>query len=412
MPRFKITDAFIKKLKPPATGSKVYFADVPGFGVRISKGGTIAFVYNYRNSHGEDRRIKIGRYPAFSPTQARNRAVKLQNAVENGIDPLLEKQREQEAPTMGELIAAYQKDPDVLKKRPPTLRNERQMFKNIIKPHLATRRVGAITRTELATLHKSLEGTPYAANRVLALLSTVFTFAEREKWRADNPAKGIKKFPEEKRERWLTEDEMKRLSAALDSYSDQTAANAIRLLLLTGSRESEVLQATWEEFDLERGVWTKPSHHTKQKKTEHVALSDAALALLHTMHEHKKGTYLFPGRDGRKARVTIRRPWEQVCKTASLVEEFTEKSKRIDPRTREPRLLKRYRPTLRIHDLRHNFASYLVSSGVSLHIVGKLLGHTQPQTTARYAHLADNPLREAANKFGQILNDVSAAPPQ
>jgi integrase len=408
MPRFKITDTLIKTLRPPKTGNRVYFADVPGFGVRISTGGTVAFVYQYRNASGRDRRMKIGTYPATSPVQARNRAMKLRNAVENGGDPLEDKQAVTDAPTIAELAKEYIEDPEVLKKQTSTLRNERSMLDTIIKPKLGTLRVAAIGRTDIARLHQSLKGTPYRANRVLALLSTMFQFAMRQNLRTDNPARGVKKYHESKRTEWLREDELDRLSSALESYADQNAANSIRLLLLTGARENEVLQATWNEFDLARGLWTKPSHHTKQKREEYVSLSDVALELLQRMAEQKSGEHLFPGaQDAKaqeaKARVTIRRPWVACCKAAGLAEKIITKGKRINPATGAPCELIRYKPKWRIHDLRHTFASVLVSSGVSLPIVGKLLGHTQPQTTARYAHLADSPLRAAANKMGNIF---------
>jgi integrase len=408
MARFKITDTLIKKLVAPQEGNKIVFGDVPGFGVRISTGGTVAFVFNYRNTAGRDRRMKIGTYPATSPTQARNKAIKLRSLVENGHDPLEERLAATDAPNITELAKQYIEDPEVLKKRPSTLRNERSMLDSIIKPKLGSLRVAAVGRTDIARLHQSLKATPYRANRVLALLSSLFQFAIQHSMRADNPARGIKKYPEEKRTEWMREDDLERLSAALAAYGDQGAANAIRLLLLTGARENEMLQASWKEFDLERGMWTKPSHHTKQKREEYVSLSDAALELLQTMAKQKAGEHLFPGTDkgepsATKARVTIRRPWVQVCKAAGLAEEVRKKGKRINPETREPREIVRYKPKWRIHDLRHTFASHLVSSGVSLPIVGKLLGHTQPQTTARYAHLADDPLRAAANKMGDIL---------
>jgi integrase len=162
---------------------------------------------------------------------------------------------------------------------------------------------------------------------------------------------------------------------------------------MTGARKGEVLQAEWPAFDLVRGIWTKPSHHTKQKKIEHVPLSVDALKLLRRMRPKKAGP-LFPGkRQG--ARVSLRRPWVQVCKAAGLTKAVTVKGKQ--------RTITRHKPILRLHDLRHTYASHLVNSGVSLPVVGKLLGHTQPQTTARYAHLADESLRKATNRFAEIL---------
>jgi integrase len=193
----------------------------------------------------------------------------------------------------------------------------------------------------------------------------------------------------------LTVEEIQKFREALDRYADQSAANALRLLLLTGSRAGEVIKADWAEFDLSHGVWTKPSHHTKQRKVEHVPLSAPTIKLLEGMASKNATGPLFPGRDGEHRRTTLRRPWVQACKAAGLAEPYTIKGKRGP--------LTRYRPTLRIHDLRHNFASHLVSNGVSLQVVGKLLGHTTAQTTMRYAHLQDAPLRDAANQFGSIL---------
>jgi integrase len=155
----------------------------------------------------------------------------------------------------------------------------------------------------------------------------------------------------------------------------QRAVNAIRLIMVTGARKGEVLLATWDQFDLDRGVWTKPSHNTKQQRVEHVPLNDQAVAFLRSLP--REGEYLFPGRMGGHL-ADLKFPWGSVCEGALLQD-------------------------VRIHDLRHTYASHLVSRGVSLPMVGKLLGHTQPQTTARYAHIADNPLREAANLFPTVL---------
>ncbi len=148
-------------------------------------------------------------------------------------------------------------------------------------------------------------------------------------------------------------------------------------------------------------MWTKPSHHTKQKKQEHVPLSAPTLRLLESMVPANPTGPLFIGLDGKSRRVSLKRPWIQACKAAGLAEEYTIKGKR--------RPLKRYRPTLRIHDMRHNFISHLVSNGVSLQVVGKLVGHTQASTTMRYAHLQDAPLREATNQFGDIFTQKPKA---
>jgi integrase len=190
----------------------------------------------------------------------------------------------------------------------------------------------------------------------------------------------VERYHEDRRERWLSTDELSKFAQALDAYHDQDAANALRLLLLTGSRAGEVLKSEWKQFDLKGGVWTKPSHHTKQNKIEHVPLSAPALALLTAMNPEGDATGpLFLGRDNegaRGARTTLRRPWMQACKAAGLATETTKEGKRLTKEGKR-KMLTRYKPTVRVHDLRHSYASHLVSNGVSLEKVGKLLGHTR-----------------------------------
>lgn len=211
-------------------------------------------------------------------------------------------------------------------------------------------------------------------------MSKMFALAVAWAWRVDNPVTGIEKFQEERRDHWLRKEELQRLVAVLDRHPNQRVANVVRLLILTGARKSEVMGATWDQFDLERGVWTKPAHTTKQRRTEHIPLSGQAVTLLADIRSTASGSerYVFPGDAPGKPIMDIKKFWHEARTAADL-------------------------PGVRLHDLRHTFASHLVSSGVSLPIVGRLLGHTQAQTTHRYAHLADNPLREAAEKFGATL---------
>jgi integrase len=220
-----------------------------------------------------------------------------------------------------------------------------------------------------------------------------------------NPAKGVEHYPEDEREFWLTEQQYRALDAAISFYGRE-CGEAIRLLILTGAREQEVLGALWTEFDLHpsHAIWTRSSHRTKERKMERVAISDAALAVLRRMKKKAAtGPYLFPGREvpGKAARPrkTIRKPWVQICKAAGLATEYEIQGKR--------KKLKRWKPILRLHDLRHSFASWLVSDGVSLKRVGKLLGQSQEATTRRYAHLEDRSVRDAANAFGNSLKWIS-----
>jgi integrase len=391
----RIVEKMIAKLEQPESGAKIHYdSEVPGFGVKITSGGTITFVLNYC-IHGREHRYTIGKYPELTASAARDRALKLRGQVRDGIDPLEEREQDRKERTLGELASDYLKHAESYK-RASSLRNDRQMIEGIIRPKIGSLRLKAVGRSDIEDLHSSLKGTPYRANRVLALISTMFNYAVERGICSGNPAKNVPRFPEDRRERWLTAEELQSFTAALDAYSDQNAANALRLLLLTGAREMEVLKADWSQFDLKRGIWTKPSHHTKQKKIEHVPLSAPALDLLGNMKPKVARGPLFPSADGKGSRVTLRRPWVQACKAAGLVEVEIVKGKRRNQ-------VKRYRPTLRLHDLRHTYASHLVSKGVSLKVVGRLLGHTLPSTTDRYAHVQDEALRDATNVFGAIL---------
>jgi integrase len=396
----KINQRTVKTLTAPEGGSRITWdSELKGFGVRVTPGGAITYVLDYR-VHGRQRRYKIGRHPEWTAEAARRKAAELKPRIAEGYDPLEAKQKASGEPTVADLATEYLERHAIPNKRPGSLRNDREMIDGIIKPKLGRLRLAAVATRDLEALAASLKATPYRANRCLALLSHMFTKAIEWKWATGNPARGIRRYHEERRERWLSAEEMRTFTAALDSYGAEnpSAANALRLLLLTGAREGEVLKADWTQFDLDRGVWTKPSAHTKEKKTEHVPLSEQALEMLRAMKPEGATGPLFPGRNG-TARVTLKRPWKQVCKQAGLAEAITVQGKR--------RKITRWRPTLRVHDLRHNFASYLVSNGASLPIVGKLLGHTQTATTERYAHLADAPLRDAANAFGKIVRAAS-----
>ncbi len=269
------------------------------------------------------------------------------------------------------------------KKRISSLNNDKTLLKNDILPALGSLKLPHITRRDIETLHLRLEKYPYKANRVLSLLSKMFSLAISWGWIQDSPIRGIEKYQEEKRDRWLNEEELNRLWTVLDTYPSYLTAYVFKLLLLTGARKSEMTQATWDQFDLKKGVWTKPSHMTKQKKKEHLPLSEKALEVLQILKDLTgESPYLFPGRVPGEPIKEVKTFWKTVLKEAKLQH-------------------------VRIHDLRHTHASHLVSSGLSLSIVGKLLGHTKASTTQRYAHFADEPLRQATEVFGRKVGQNS-----
>jgi integrase len=391
----RLTDKLIRGLRGPDSGHQISWdSEISGFGVRITAAGVRSFILDYRVA-SRQRRITIGRYPEMSLTAARVRASDLRVRVRDGHDPMEERQQGRVEPTVADLADDYLKRYAIPNKRPSSIRNDTQMIDRFVRPKLGRLRLKAIGKRDVEALHNSLKVTPYMANRVLSLLSKMFSLAIEWKWMAENPVRGVAKCAEEKRERWLSLEEMQKLQTALDSFKDQNAANALRLLLLTGSRMGEVIKAEWDQFDLSTGVWTKPSHNTKQKRVEHVPLSEPALQLLKSMKGDMQTGPLFPGRFT-GARTDLKRPWMQACRAAGLVTTTVVKGKR--------KSITLYRPIVRIHDLRHSYASHLVSNGVSLEIVGKLLGHTQAATTMRYAHIQDAALRSAANRFGDIYS--------
>jgi integrase len=373
-----ISQRTTKDLKAPQTGNRIiYDSQLGGFGVRITASGAISFILTYW-VNGRQRRFTIGRHPELTATAARAEAVQLRELIRRGGDPLAEKQQRYASPTVADLAHDYLERHAKIHKRVAAANDDAGMLRNIILPKLGKLKVAGVERRDIEEVHSKLKDMPYRANRVLALLSKMMNLAIDWGWRADNPCRRIPRFQEEKRDRWLSTDELERLCTALDKHSNQVSANAVRLLLLTGARRGEVLSARWEEFDLERGIWTKPSHHTKQKRTEHVPLSAGIMQLLVNMKKQATDELLFPGQTPGEPLREIKKFWSSVRKIARIKD-------------------------ARLHDLRHTYASHLVSAGMSLPIVGRLLGHTQVQTTARYAHLADDPLRQATNRFASIL---------
>jgi integrase len=400
-----ITERAVKAAKLPATGNQVIYYDdhERGFGLRVTKAGVKSFVLNYSVA-GRERRCTIGRHPAWSADKARAEAMelrvkidKLNRGEDGGTDPLAERDRVRGGLLVSELADEYT-DWAQSEKRPKSRREDKRMLDRIVVPRLGRLRVSAVDRRDVEALKADLRSTPVQANRVVSLVSRMFSLAMDWKMRPDNPAHGIKRYHEDKRENWLSRDQLQALATALDNYADQNAADALRLLIVTGSRPQEVLTAEWGMFDLARAVWTKPSHHTKQKKTEHVPLSEAALMILRRMTGSRKNgdVHLFPGKQDGCARTTLKNAWRQVCRAAGLATMRQVVGKR-------GKMLVRWRPAVRLYDLRHSFASHLVSRGASLYLVGRLLGHTQPGTTTRYAHCSDSALRDITNTFPDVL---------
>jgi integrase len=290
------------------------------------------------------------------------------------------------------------------------------MLEKLVAPHWGKKLVTEITKSDVDRLltkiaegrarpHKAkpnnrarkLQGvkrTPIRANRVGEVLRKMFNLAIDWGMREDNPANGFYRRVETPRERFLTKEEIDRVAAALDADEDQRAAGIIRLCMLTGARVGEVRQARFEQFNLDLGIWTKPAATTKQRKVHRVPISAdvAAIVRERLLLVPKGNPWLFPGDVPGQPVKEIRRFWRRIQKVAQIED-------------------------ARIHDLRHTFASLLVSGGASLEMIGKLLGHTQLQTTQRYAHLLDAPLRAGVDAVAdavrprlKVVHDADAEP--
>ncbi len=390
----RLTDKMVKALTSPAAGNRITYDDeVKGFGVRVTMAGAKAFILNYR-SGGRERRITIGSFPDWSVPAAREHAKGLKRRIDVGDDPMQERHHDRAAPTVNALADRFEAE-HLTKRRAATDRDYKSILRLHIRPRLGTMKVADLRHADVEKLHREVAKTaPYRANRAVAVLSKMLSLAVKWEMRTDNPARGIEREPEHKRERFLTPAEIARLGAALLAHPERTSCNAIRLLLLTGARKGETLSATWDQFDLEAGVWRKPGASTKTKKEHRVPLSAAAMTLLSEMRaEAGSDRYVFPGqakRDPagklvRQPLTEIKRVWAAVCKQAGIADDTGKSSARI-------------------HDLRHSYASILASSGLSLPIIGALLGHTQAATTQRYAHLMDDPLRAATERVGVVVS--------
>jgi integrase len=379
----KLTKRFVESIQPHETNELlVWDAELKGFGVRVFPSGRRTYFVQYRNQFGGTRRKKIGVHGVTTAELARDEAKKLLGEVAKGEDPSKDSQKAKLKPTFEELATAYVKIYANDNKRAKSLKEDQRMLKTILLKRWGGKKIEEIKTYDIQQLHHELSKTTYVANRTRSLLSKMFNLAIEWEWCSDNPVERVKQYQEHKRNRWLNNDVLQRLYDVIDRYHNQSVSNIVRLLVLTGARKNEVLSATWDQFDLEKGVWTKPAHSTKEKKMEHIPISTQTMSLLQTMAKGATGPYLFPGKIPGKHLQDPKKAWDTIRKQAGL-------------------------PDVRIHDIRHTHASHLVSSGLSLSIVGKLLGHTQASTTQRYAHLADEPLRQAAEFFGSKVEKLT-----
>jgi integrase len=390
--KIRLTKRSVDALALPAAGEKIAWdAELRGFGVRVSATGRRTYFVRKRTKAGRQVRVKLGVHGEVTAEQARAAAVREFGRIADGADPADERYRAREAEekrrnilTLTGLADKYLAEHAEAHCRPRSVKEYRALVERIIKPKLGTIRVPDLEHDDIAALHRELKATPYVANRVLAVLSKMFSLAVVWKLRFDHPVKGVRRYQEEKRQRFLSAAELGRLGQALAAHPYRVSANAIRMLLLTGARRAEVLGMEWSQVDAEPGYWVKPSALTKQKTLHRVPLSPGARQLIEEMRRFRKPseTYVFPGRGPGEHLAELKKTWASLCEAAGI-------------------------SGTRVHDLRHSYASVLASAGHSLPVIGALLGHTNPSTTSRYAHLGDNPLQEATDRVDALFTALT-----
>jgi integrase len=392
----KIDERAVRTAKAPAKGADtIWDSEIKGFGCRVfaptrrNPEGARSFFINYRSA-GVERRLTIGDFPVWSALAARNEAKALRKRIDQGEDPAREKREKREAPTVKDLAERYRRE-HLPRKAPASQKADWAMIEREILPVLGERKVASVHFGDMSSLHERItaSGRPVRANRVLAVASKMFSLSlkpmagEDAPWRdaaQGNPCRGIERGREEGREHFFSSAEIAALSDALAKH-DTPAANCIKLLLLSGARPGETMRAKWSEFDAEPGYWVKPAQNTKQRRVHRAPLSPAAIELIAKLRRTRtdESEFLFPGRVPGKPIRELRGVWAAVCGEAGLGEGAL------------------------VYSLRHTFASTGAGAGLSLPVIGKLLGHVVARTTEKYAHLSGNVLEEAAARIGNAI---------
>ena len=382
----KLTKKIIRELTSAGKDMFVWDESLPGFGLRVKPSGVKTYVVQYRNRFGRSKRLSLGRVGELTLDQARKEAGKLRGDVALGNDPAQSRADDRSVDTVRALSQRYMTDHCQGRCKESTIKAHRWLLDRYILPAFGTYSIRELSVQDIAKFHQKLRDTKYNANRALGLLKAMFGKAEQ--WGLlganSNPASSIKPFRENKRQRYLSPEEFKRLFETLDQLEHLGVvgtyqAAAIRLLALTGCRLSEILQLEWDSVDLDRCRILLQHHKTDHKGEKAVPLNSNTIQILHDLPRQTENPYVIVGREPGTHLVNLQKPWKRLREQAKLQD-------------------------VRLHDLRHSFASVAASSGISLPMIGALLGHNSPQSTARYAHLYDDPVRKASELIGEFIS--------
>jgi len=385
MPAQALSTEFLATLSgcAPASGGVYYFdTEIKGFLLEHRASGGATFYFRYRDAAGKVRMNNIGRVAEVTLADARAKAHQMRQMVAEGGDPKLESHRFRDVPTFGEFVA--ERYLPYAKTRKRSWETDEIMLRRHLLPVFGEFRMNRITQQDVVSFHHAVQAQGYAAgtcNRMLILMKFIYNCAIR--WSClppkMNPCQGVEPFEDNgARERYLTQEEVQRLFDELDSNRNVQVGQVIRLLLYTGARKREILDARWEEIDFNRRLLMIPAARSKSKKVHYIPLSDAAIELLQSLPRQDDIPWVFFNPKTKKPPVSMTCAWDTIRKKVGI-------------------------PEVRLHDLRHSFASFLVNSGRSLYEVQKLLGHHDPKVTMRYAHLSPQSMLEAVNIVGNVV---------
>ena len=380
LPNRKLTKRFIDQIEP--CGKDVFHWDsvLPGFGLRLSPKGVKTYIVQCR-SEGKTQRVKIGRVTSTTCDEARKAAVQILGKLGSGENPARTKRNKLKSPMIKDIVPVFIEDHVRARLKPGSQSNYLHVLTKHIVPHFGSFRLADITPAEIERLHVGLRDKPATANRSVRVFSKLFNFCDSRDmtFGALNPCRHVEFYKEKRRTWYLDEIELKRLWDTLQHVEDEGsvsayAVNAYRLLILTGCRLNEVRTLKWSFL---RGRHVElPDSKTGYRR---IPLSDAALRVTRAVIRQEGNEYMFCGDKPGQPIVNLQKSWRRIRVRAGLTD-------------------------VRIHDLRHTFASQAVMKGMPLALVSRLLGHSKITTTMRYAHLADKELAEATNQIGQMLD--------
>lgn len=391
----KLTKRIVEATQPQGRDRFVWDDALPGFGLRVFASGKRSYLVQYKAA-GRTRRVTIGQHGPITADQARKRALVLLAEVKSGGDPAEERDASRKAATVARLGERYMIEWANRHKKASSAAEDARILRKYVLPALGRRKARDITKRDIETLHAALSverqdggserPTPFRANRVIALLSKMFSLAEEWDVRptGSNPCRGVKRAREHRRERYLSSAEIARLWEALAQAEADDAVPIsmlalVRLLLLTGCRLGEIRNLRWSQVDFERACLHLADSKTGPKV---VHLNAPALKILAAIERVEDNPHVIVGTLPGAHFVGVQKAWQRLRASAGL-------------------------DGLRLHDLRHTYASILAGLGEGLPIIGKALGHTQAATTQRYAHVAADPVKRATERAGAALAGIA-----